>query len=349
MKCMNSAIEVSSLCKTYPGAFGGGAVRALREVSMQIQPGEAFGLLGPNGAGKTTLVKCLMGIVAPTSGTCQIFGLSPADPKSRQSVGYLPENHRFPRGLTGGMAVMLAGRLSGMDDNSIRARADVLLERLEMAEWANTRMGKYSKGMAQRLAIIMALIGDPDLLALDEPSDGVDSVGRAEIAEIIRERKQAGKTTLLNSHALAELEQVCDRVAMLNRGRLVALDSVANLTRVGLEYTVSGEFGALEQALPSEIGETISFGDSELVVRLVSEDKVDQLTDWLRDNQVHIRALQPRTLSLEEVFLAKLKQDSASRTSESERSESESSSGKSSEESSEDSSKNSSENREGSE
>lgn len=296
-------LRVDNISKTYRGAFGSKGIQALRGVSLELRPGEIFGLLGPNGAGKTTLVKVALDILSADSGQSWIFGFPVRDARARLRVGYLPENHRFPPRLTGRGLLRLTGRLHGMADDQIDRRADELLERVGMARWAGTRITKYSKGMAQRVGIAQALIHDPDLVILDEPTDGIDPVGRAEIGEIIRELKSAGKTALLNSHALAEIERICDRVAILHKGQILRVGSVKELTAIGLQYVITGSFSVLTSDPPPDVASVLERSDERLVVRVSGEEKLDQLTDWLRARKASIRSLTQRTHTLEEVFM----------------------------------------------
>ncbi len=300
---MTIPLRTTSLSKTYHGGIGGKGVQALKNVSLEVHSGEIFGLLGPNGAGKTTLVKSILNIIQQTSGSCELFGLPPSNPKARQKVGYLQENHRFRRNMTGRGLVTLSGRLSGMKDPEIRERGEMLLEKVGMLEWADVKIGKYSKGMAQRVGMAQALIHNPDLLILDEPTDGVDPVGRAEIAKIIRDLKAEGKTALINSHALAEVENICDRVAILNQGSVLTIGNVSDLTAIGLEYSISGSFAETCAQPPAEIATIISFSSKEIVARVANDDAIDSLTDWLRGQGASIRSLTQSSRSLETVFL----------------------------------------------
>ncbi len=188
------AIEVQSLQKFYRGGFfGRQRVAALRGVSLQVARGDIFGLLGPNGAGKTTLIKVLLGIVRPSGGTATLLGWPSGDRRGRQSVGYLPESHRIPRHHTGNTALEYYGSLSGMPGRDIRRRRPELLERVGLGAWGKTSVKNYSKGMLQRLGLAQALMHEPELLVLDEPTDGVDPVGRSEMRAILRQLKDQGR------------------------------------------------------------------------------------------------------------------------------------------------------------
>ena len=194
--------------------------------------GEIFGLLGPNGAGKTTLIKVLLGLVHKTSGDAELLGRPAGDIEARRQIGYLPEQHRIPHHLTGNTALEYYGRLSNMSMSDIRRRRPELLETVGLRRWGRTLVRKYSKGMTQRLGLAQAMLHDPELLILDEPTDGVDPVGRAEIRDILGRLKSEGKTIFLNSHLLQEIELVCDRVAILGQGKLRRMDSVEAIRRL---------------------------------------------------------------------------------------------------------------------
>src|ERR1043165_1336640 len=235
---MNEAvIEVSGLRKEYRGAFGRRVITALNGIDVTVRPGELFGLLGPNGAGKTTTVKVLLGLTAATAGSARIAGLPVTNPESRRRVGYLPEGHKIPNYLTARQALSIFGRMSGMESEAIRTRSLDLLEKLKLAQWIDVRVKKFSKGMTQRLGLACALLHRPKVLRLDEPTDGVDPVGRREIRDILREEaKNTGTAVLLNSHLLSEIELTCDRVAVLRSGKVAIEGTVDELTRPTAKY-----------------------------------------------------------------------------------------------------------------
>src|SRR5512140_3627205 len=233
---MSAAIEVRGLRKDYRSGLGGREVKALAGIDFAVQPGELFGLLGPNGAGKTTTVKILLGLTHATSGDASLLGLPARDPESRRSVGYLPEGHRFPGYLTARQTLSVFGRMSGVDHATLKTRIPGLLERVKLGDWIDVRVRKFSKGMTQRLGLASALVHRPEVLLLDEPTDGVDPVGRREIRDILREEAANGATVLLNSHLLSEIERTCDRVAVLRKGTVAAEGRIADLTRTSPRY-----------------------------------------------------------------------------------------------------------------
>jgi ABC-2 type transport system ATP-binding protein len=241
------AIEVSGLRKTYRRAFGRGGTEALRGMDLTVPEGSAFGLIGPNGAGKTTFIKAILGIVQPTAGTVKVLGGSPEDPRIRARIGYLPERLHLPGSWTATAFLGTVARLKGQ-------RPDVpsnlrLLERVGLAHAAERKIGGYSKGMRQRLGLAAALLGSPSLLVLDEPTDGIDPMGRVEVRGILQEEVRRGTTLFLNSHLLAETERLCDRVAILADGRVLREGRLEDLARGGARWVVRFAVGADAGAL----------------------------------------------------------------------------------------------------
>jgi ABC-2 type transport system ATP-binding protein len=209
------AIETRGLRKEY------GRKVALHDLSLTVHAGEVFGFLGPNGAGKTTTVKILTGLVRPTAGEARLFGVPVADPAARRRIGYLPENFRFHDWLTGEALLDFHGRLAGLSAAERRERIPVVIRRVGLAGRGNERLRGYSKGMTQRIGLAQAILHRPDLVLLDEPTSALDPVGRREVRDLVRELRAEGVTVLLNSHLLTEIELVCDRVAIVDHGRVV--------------------------------------------------------------------------------------------------------------------------------
>jgi ABC-2 type transport system ATP-binding protein len=227
------AIDLKHVAKIYRGN-----IHALRGIGMHVRRGEVFGLLGPNGAGKSTLVKIMMTVVRPTRAEGTILGNPVGDKSTLARVGYLPENHRFPRYLTGRQTLEFFGALAKVDRRTAKRRAGELLETVGMAGWANQKVGTYSKGMMQRVGLAQALMSDPDLILLDEPTDGVDPVGRKDIRDVMSRLREQGKTVFLNSHVLTELESICDRVAILVHGQVARQGTIDELTVARQRYEV---------------------------------------------------------------------------------------------------------------
>nr|WP_306799613.1 ABC transporter ATP-binding protein [Corallococcus sp. AS-1-6] len=216
-------------------------------MDLHVPAGSAFGLIGPNGAGKTTFIKSVLGIVRPTAGTVRVLGGSPEDPAIRARIGYLPERLHLPGTWKSPAFLATVARLKGLKpDAAAHAR---LLERVGLADAVDRRIGGYSKGMRQRLGLAAALLGDPALLVLDEPTDGIDPMGRLEVRRILQEEVQKGVTLFLNSHLLAETERVCDRVAILADGRVLREGRLEELAKAGARWRVRFAPGADRAAL----------------------------------------------------------------------------------------------------
>ncbi|MDB4805895.1 ABC transporter ATP-binding protein [Akkermansiaceae bacterium] len=235
------AVEVKNLVKDFKGALGVKNVRAVKDVSLQIAPGEVYGLIGPNGSGKSTTMKAVLGLVAPTSGTTSIFGRNSLKVDSRNEVGFLPENPYFYKHLTAAETVRFYGKLCGMRGRKLKERIGELLELVGLQDARDRRLRGFSKGMLQRIGLAQAMVQDPRLLVLDEPTAGVDPTGSRQIRDLILELKNRGITVFLCSHLLEQVQQVCDRVGIIhqgvlvNEGRLDELISVENRTEIILE------------------------------------------------------------------------------------------------------------------
>jgi ABC-2 type transport system ATP-binding protein len=223
------AISILNLFKEFPVPFKREPLRAVQGVSLDVQPGEVYGLLGPNGSGKSTTMKIVLGLVRPTAGSSSVFGADSRLVQSRENVGFLPENPYFYKFLTGLETLLFFGKLCGLSGKSLRERSMDMLARVGLTDAADRRLGGFSKGMLQRIGLAQALIGNPRLLVLDEPTAGVDPAGSHAIRELILEFKRQGLTVLLCSHLLEQVQEVCDRVGILHQGRLVAEGRVEDL------------------------------------------------------------------------------------------------------------------------
>ena len=235
------AVEVKDLVKDFKASFRGRKVRAVRKVSLKIAPGEVYGLIGPNGSGKSTTMKALLGLLAPTAGSCAIFGRNSLKVDSRREVGFLPENPYFYKHLTAAETVRFFGKLCGMRGRKLRDRVSELLKLVGLEEARNRRLKGFSKGMLQRIGLAQALVQEPRILVLDEPTAGVDPAGSREIRDLILELKKRGITVFLCSHLLEQVQEVCDRVGIINQGVMVKegvldeLISLENRTELVLE------------------------------------------------------------------------------------------------------------------
>ncbi|HKA36814.1 MAG TPA: ABC transporter ATP-binding protein [Thermoanaerobaculia bacterium] len=301
---MTAAIQARGLRKVYRSGLKGRGVIALNGIDLHVEPGEVFGLLGPNGAGKTTTVKILLGLTHATAGDASIFGVPVGDPKSRRRVGYLPEGHRFPGYLTARETLAIFGRMSGIDSSAVRRRIPELLERVRLSEWANVRVKKFSKGMTQRLGLAAALVHEPDVLLLDEPTDGVDPVGRREIRDLLNEEAGKGRAILVNSHLLSEVERMCGRVAVLRQGSVAAQGRIEDLTAATSRYKLVAS--GVDDALLADLrgtGASIDRvnGHFDLTARDVAH--LNALVDRLRARGAQLEELSPVRSSLEDVFV----------------------------------------------
>ena len=252
IKASDQVIAIDELRKSYRRGLWRRSVDALRGVSFRVGPGEIFGLLGPNGAGKTTIIKILLGIVRASGGSAQLLGFPAGDRRGRRQVGYLPENLQFPRHQTARTALEYCGRLSGMSYTQIRARRDSLLATVGLNDRDRESVKRYSKGMQQRLGLAQALLHDPTVLILDEPTDGLDPVGRSQVRSILVQLRDEGRTVFLNSHLLQEVELVCDRVAILDSGQLRFEGTINDLTpahETALTLDLVGADAALQAVL----------------------------------------------------------------------------------------------------
>ncbi len=291
-----------------------GPLRALDGVDLEVAPGEVFGLLGANGAGKTTLMKVLLGLTSPSAGFVLVRGRNPRRPTARARVGYLPEGHRFPDYLPGTATLRLFGRLAGLDEATLDRRIPELLELVGLADRAGDRVGRYSKGMTQRLGLAAALLDRPEVLFLDEPTDGVDPVGRRQIRDILRATRADGTTVFINSHLLSEVERTCDRVAILDRGRVVRTGTVDDLTRPGRRYRVglAGGSAPPPDALAGP-GAAVAARDGHLDVEADDLEALNALIDRLRAASVVITEVVPQRSALEDVFIEVVSSENGNR------------------------------------
>ena len=292
------AIQTHDLVKVFRTRWTRREVRAVDGISFAVEPGTTFGLLGPNGAGKTTCVKMLLSSVHPTSGHATVFGLDSRDFKARIPIGYLPENHRFPTYFTGAGMLDLYGSLSGMDGGKRKRRIPELLELVGLEKWGDVRLGKYSKGMLQRVGLAQAILHEPKLLVLDEPTDGVDPVGRIHIRQILQSLEAKGTTVLINSHQLGEVETFCRDVAILHKGKVALSGRVKDLT-------ATKGFRLVARAVPEALQTELSgVTEGEVVVfRMPALDGANAAVDKLRAAGCLIESLTQTNSTLEEVFV----------------------------------------------
>lgn len=221
MDSLRPAVEIRNLVKDFKTSFRRQLLRAVDDVSIRIMPGEVYGLIGPNGSGKSTTMKALLGLVAPTSGQCAIFGMDSQRVDSRNEVGFLPENPYFYKHLSGAETLQFYGKLCGLKGKPLTERVAELLELVDLEGARDRRLGGYSKGMLQRIGLAQALVQDPRLLILDEPTAGVDPIGSRQIRDLIFKLRERGKTVFLCSHLLEQVQEVCDHVGIIFQGKMV--------------------------------------------------------------------------------------------------------------------------------
>ena len=274
------ALELRGLVKDFAVGLKGVKLRAVDHVDLRIAAGQIYGLLGPNGSGKSTTIKMLLGLLAPTAGECRIFGVPSARVEARRDVGYLPESPYFYRHLTGRELVRFYAEMCALDRSGLTRRVAECLESVGLAEAADRRVGTYSKGMLQRVGLAQALVHDPRLLVLDEPTAGVDPIGSAEISALILQLRARGKTVLITSHLLAQIEDICDRVAILNRGRLI------------LEGAVHDLVGRADQ--------------QALIVETLPPAELAELRAWLAARGRRLEAVETPRARLDRIFLERV-------------------------------------------
>ena len=256
------AVSVNHLTKVFKGSLGKPAFRAVHDVSFTVKAGEVYGLIGPNGSGKSTTMKAILGLLMPTTGDTSIFGIPTAEVASRRSVGFLPENPYFYKHLNGRETLHFYGKLCGMGGEQLKFRAEEMLVLTGLEDAATRRVGGYSKGMLQRLGLAQALIHEPQLLILDEPTAGVDPSGSRIIRDLIIEFRSRGITVLVTSHLLEQMQEVCDRVGIMAHGRMVRegrldeLIAVENQTEMVLENASPDLLARIDALIKAEGGGT---------------------------------------------------------------------------------------------
>lgn len=297
------AVETQSLRKVYRSNV------AVEDLSITVARGEIFGFLGPNGAGKTTSVKMLTGLVKPSAGSARLLGRSIADKSSRKRVGFLPELFRFHEWLSAVELLDMHGKLYGMVAIERARRIPEVLELVGLIDRRNDRLRTYSKGMQQRAGLAQALLHDPLLVFLDEPTSALDPIGRRQVRDIILALKSQGKTVFLNSHLLSEVEMVCDRVAVMNHGKVVAVGPVGDLLRGQL--VVEFRVGSWDEANEGDVSvfgkvESVTGGDSGaslVLMSLADESCIPAIVSRLVERCVAVYGVTPERKTLEDLFI----------------------------------------------
>jgi ABC-2 type transport system ATP-binding protein len=252
---MSTAVSIMNLTKVFPMPWKRERLVAVRDVSLDVEEGEVFGLLGPNGCGKSTTLKVLLGLVTPTSGSATVFGYDSRDFPARREVGFLPENPYFYKFLTAMETIRFYGKLCGLSGRALTERANELLALVGLEDARDRRVGTFSKGMLQRIGLAQAIVQDPRLVVLDEPTAGVDPVGSRQIRDLILALKARGMTVLLTSHLLEQVQEVCDRVGIMARGQLIRHGKLEDLITVGnqTQYLVENASAGLNEKIAALI------------------------------------------------------------------------------------------------
>ena len=299
-------VQTEQLSKIFRVGFWGKRVTAVDGLNLEVRRGEVFGFLGPNGAGKTTTLKMLMGLIYPTDGQARLFGRDLGDPQIKARLGFLPESPYFYDYLTSREFLEFYGHLFGLWGAVLSNRVDELLQLVGMTHAKDLQLRKFSKGMLQRVGIAQALINDPELVVLDEPMSGLDPVGRKEVRDLILRLKESGKTVLFSSHILHDAEVLCDRVAMILKGRLVACGRVTDLLDQGASHQVELVVDRLTPEgldhLRPLTDKVVMQGDLMLVV-LKSQQQVGGALEIIRAAKARLVSLNPQKGSLEDLFI----------------------------------------------
>lgn len=300
---MAAVLQLENLTKIYRYGFRPQLKLAVDDLSFEIQEGQVYGLLGPNGAGKTTTLKLIIGLLRPTSGRLMIFSCDNREKSVRMRIGFLPEQPYFYQYLTAEKTLDFYARFFSISREQRRMKIDRLLELVGLTDDRKVPLSRFSRGMLQRIGIAQALLNDPDFVILDEPASGLDPIGQMEMRNLILRLKEQGKTILLSSHQLTEVEQICDFVSVLNRGRLIAEGDIDDLLTVEDQYElVFASIGP--KATPKLKRLCLSLEQmNKQSVAVVEKAQIYQVLDFLKSEGVEINRLSRRRLSLEEYFL----------------------------------------------
>ncbi len=299
---MADAIRIQDLRKTFRLGFIPKPRPVLKGITLTVREGEIFGYLGPNGAGKTTTIKCLLGLIRPDAGAVDIFGRSSLSPRSREELGFLPENPYFYDYLSAREFLAFTADLFGLARRDKEERIARLLALVGLERAADLPLRKYSRGMLQRAGLAQALINEPKLVILDEPLGGMDPLGRKEIRDIIVRFKDQGKTVFFTSHILQDIEMICDRVAIIVGGRIVKEGALSDLVSERVLFTEVTVAGVAAEAFGG-LGESLSVQGDRVLLKVFEEAKVGQVLDLVRDRRGRLVSLSPRTETLEDIFV----------------------------------------------
>jgi ABC-2 type transport system ATP-binding protein len=298
-------VEINELYKTYRIGFFRKRVDAVRGISFQVNRGEIFGFIGPNGAGKTSTIKSILRLIFPTKGSIRLFGLPNSDCRARLRLGYLPENPYIYQYLKPIEFLELCGRLAEMKAARRRARSQELIERMNLAHAVDRPIGRFSKGMLQRLGLAQALLHEPELLVLDEPFSGLDPIGRKDVRDVLLEHRNQGNTLLFTSHTLSDVEMLCDRVAIVKQGKLSAygtLDALLEPAERRVEVELSEVSPTLREQLEA-LTVAIQGKERELTVVLQGDERLPAVIETAMKHRARVIGIRPHRDTLEDLFL----------------------------------------------
>lgn len=302
---MSLAIETINLQKTYKSR-GGGSIGVVNNLDLQVERGEIFGFLGPNGAGKTTTIKILLGIIYPTSGVAKVLDKDAGDLEAHKKLSYLPEKPYYYEHMTGLEIMRFYASLFGIKD---RAHCEKLLERVNLSNDMNRPISQYSKGMQQRVGLAQSLLNDPELLFLDEPTGGLDPIAHIEIRDLILKFREEGRTVFISSHELSDVERICDRVAIINKGEIVAQGRLDDLLAGGrVEVTADNASEEIASKLRTD-DRTVSLGHGRLILEMSDSEDTGAVIDALRSGGSNIVSVIPRKKRLEDLFIESVASD----------------------------------------
>jgi len=303
-----SIIKTDCLTKSYRTGFWGKKKRALQGLTLEVEKGEAFGYLGPNGAGKTTTLKILLGLIQPDSGDARIFGLPVHNVSFKSNIGFLPEQPYFYDYLSGKELLEFYAHFFGLDRSERKRRIAELFEMVSLKGSEDLALRKYSKGMLQRIGIAQALINDPEVIFMDEPLSGLDPLGRKEVKDIILRLKVEGKTIFFCSHVLPDVEMICERIAIINKGRLVAVGTLDELLQIEAKGVDIEFLGVTQEGMKKIKKEAVRCLEQPHRVQITidKEDRVMDILRWIDKYDGKIISVVPHRRSLEEIFVSKL-------------------------------------------
>ncbi|MCS7258679.1 MAG: ABC transporter ATP-binding protein [candidate division WOR-3 bacterium] len=303
---MPKAIYTENLTKVYRSGFRLQKVKAVENLNLEVEAQEIYGFLGPNGAGKTTTIKILVGLAQPTSGKAVVLGRPAGDLGTKKLIGFLPESPYFYEYLNAVEYLTFCAQLSGIEQNRIKKQVEKMLALVRLDKFAHMPIRGYSRGMLQRLGIAQALIGDPELVILDEPMGGLDPIGRREFRDIILALKAQGKTVFFSTHILADVELICSRVGIILNGRLInsgRLDEILLSEIEGFELIVKGLDRKMVKVIERFASKVISSAENETYLEVTDEAGVERVLAIVREVGGKLISLQPKKKTLEDHFI----------------------------------------------